>query len=416
MLVAIEKQSPDIAQGVDRGPGLYKEQGAGDQGMMFGYACDETPELMPAPIMYAHQLVARLAECARPASSASCGPTARARSPSSTRTDRPARVDTVVVSTQHVAATSSYKELSEAIIEQVIKPGHPDASCSTRTRASTSTPPAGSWSAARTGDCGLTGRKIIVDTYGGMGRHGGGAFSGKDPSKVDRSAATTRATSPRTSWPRGWPRAARSRSPTPSAWPSRSACYVDTFGTARLTRRSSPTYVLRQLRPAAQGHHRAARPPAAHLPPDGRLRPLRPAGVHLGAHGFRAEKMASDLLGRRGVAAVRKVAPEPVAAPPARGAKKAVEPEAPAVEAAPARRGGRPKKVVVEAAPVKRGRRPKAVVVVEAAPVKRGRRPKAAAVEAAPARRGGRPKKVVVPVAPAPRGRRAAKARRRRRG
>jgi S-adenosylmethionine synthetase len=186
VMVTLDRQSPDISQGVTAGQGLFKEQGAGDQGMMFGYACDETPELMPMPIMYAHRLTAGLADVRRKDKVSSLRPDGKSQVSVVYENGEPVRVDTIVVSTQH-SPDVTHKELREAIVEEVIKPNIP-AKLLERTRYLVN--PTGRFVVGGPqGDCGLTGRKIIVDTYGGMGRHGGGAFSGKDPSKVDRSAA-----------------------------------------------------------------------------------------------------------------------------------------------------------------------------------------------------------------------------------
>jgi S-adenosylmethionine synthetase len=182
VLVAIEGQSQDIARGVDNN----KEQGAGDQGMMFGYACNETPELMPAPIHYAHALTRRLADVRR-----KLHPWLRPDGKSQVTVQyvdgRPVRIDTVVVSTQH-AEEASNKRIHAAVMEDVIAKALPRRLLDKKTRYHIN--PTGRFViGGPMGDSGVTGRKIIVDTYGGMGRHGGGAFSGKDPSKVDRSAA-----------------------------------------------------------------------------------------------------------------------------------------------------------------------------------------------------------------------------------
>jgi len=186
VMVTLDRQSPDISQGVTAGQGLFKEQGAGDQGMMFGYACDETPELMPMPIMYAHRLTQSLAKVRRDGVVSGLRPDGKSQVSVVYENGRPVRVDTVVVSTQHDPDVT-HKKLREAIIEEVIKK-HIPARLLKRTRYLVN--PTGRFVVGGPqGDCGLTGRKIIVDTYGGMGRHGGGAFSGKDPSKVDRSAA-----------------------------------------------------------------------------------------------------------------------------------------------------------------------------------------------------------------------------------
>ena len=183
VMVAIEGQSPDIAMGVN--PGVDKEQGAGDQGMMFGYACDETPVLMPAPIFYAHALTKKLAEVRR-AKHSWMRPDGKAQVSFLYCNRKPVAVKSVVVSTQH-AEDIALKELREAVIEEVVFPVIPEAM---RRECEFFINPTGRFViGGPMGDSGVTGRKIIVDSYGGMGRHGGGAFSGKDPSKVDRSAA-----------------------------------------------------------------------------------------------------------------------------------------------------------------------------------------------------------------------------------
>jgi len=186
VLLAIEPQSPDISQGVSEGQGLFKEQGAGDQGLMFGYACDETPELMPAPIMYSHALVANLAKLRKQKKLDFLRPDSKSQVTIEYENDVPKRIDAVVVSTQH-SPDVKHKTLKEAIIELCIKKTLPARLMDSKTKYFVN--PTGRFVVGGPyGDAGLTGRKIIVDTYGGMGRHGGGAFSGKDPSKVDRSA------------------------------------------------------------------------------------------------------------------------------------------------------------------------------------------------------------------------------------
>ncbi len=185
VITAIEKQSPDIAQGVDESQS--HEQGAGDQGMMFGYACDETPELMPAPISYAHKITQALATKRKSGELPFLRPDGKAQVTFQYKDGRPHAVDTVLVSTQHHPEVSQ-DTLRDAVIAAVIEPCIPAALRSAKIRYLVN--PTGRFViGGPMGDCGLTGRKIIVDTYGGMGRHGGGAFSGKDPSKVDRSAA-----------------------------------------------------------------------------------------------------------------------------------------------------------------------------------------------------------------------------------
>jgi S-adenosylmethionine synthetase len=187
ILTAVERQSPDISQGVTEGEGLHKEQGAGDQGMMFGYACDETPELMPFPIQMAHGLVKYLAKIRKGGEAPFLRPDSKSQVTVEYRGGRPTRVTSVVISTQHTPEVE-YSKLRETVIDGVIRAVVPADYLDKNTVYHVN--PTGRFVVGGPqGDCGLTGRKIIVDTYGGMGRHGGGAFSGKDPSKVDRSAA-----------------------------------------------------------------------------------------------------------------------------------------------------------------------------------------------------------------------------------
>ena len=186
VLVAISEQSPDIAQGVDEGKGLYEEQGAGDQGIMFGFACDETPELMPLPIMLAHKLVQRLASARKRGEIWYLRPDGKSQVTVEYENGVPKRVDTVVVSTQHHPDVD-LQTIRRDIIEKIVKP-----ICAGLVDEQTKyfINPTGKFViGGPVGDAGCTGRKIIVDTYGGYARHGGGAFSGKDPTKVDRSAA-----------------------------------------------------------------------------------------------------------------------------------------------------------------------------------------------------------------------------------
>ncbi len=187
VLVALEKQSPDISQGVTEGEGLYKEQGAGDQGMMFGFACDETPERMPLPITLAHKLMMRHAELRFSGELEFLRPDAKSQVTVEYEGTVPVRLDAVVLSTQHTPDVG-YDDLRKQVFETLVRPTLPGALLDDRTRLFVN--PTGRFVlGGPAADAGLTGRKIIVDTYGGMGRHGGGAFSGKDPSKVDRSAA-----------------------------------------------------------------------------------------------------------------------------------------------------------------------------------------------------------------------------------
>ncbi|HEX7603437.1 MAG TPA: methionine adenosyltransferase, partial [Polyangiaceae bacterium] len=186
VLTAVEQQSPDISQGVTEGEGLHKEQGAGDQGLMFGFACDETSNLMPAPIDYAHQLAKQLAAIRKSKKVDFLRPDGKTQVTLEYEGDTPVRVDAIVVSSQH-SEDVKYKTLREAIVDLVIEKVIPKKLIDKNTKFHVN--PTGRFViGGPQGDCGLTGRKIIVDTYGGMGRHGGGAFSGKDPSKVDRSA------------------------------------------------------------------------------------------------------------------------------------------------------------------------------------------------------------------------------------
>lgn len=187
VMVALDKQSPNIAQGVNEGEGLDLEQGAGDQGLMFGFACSETDVLMPFAITYAHRLVERQAQVRRSGRLPWLRPDAKSQVTVLYEDGAPVSVDTVVLSTQH-AEDIEHGTLSEAVIEEIIKPVLPPNMVTEKTRYLVN--PTGSFVIGGPhGDCGLTGRKIVVDTYGGAAHHGGGAFSGKDPSKVDRSAA-----------------------------------------------------------------------------------------------------------------------------------------------------------------------------------------------------------------------------------
>ena len=195
VLVSLDRQSPDISQGVTEGQGLFKEQGAGDQGLMFGFACDETDVLMPFPIYYAHRLVEKLAELRQKGVLPWLRPDSKSQVTVEYEGERVVCVHTVVISTQHDPSVNGktkdeevLAEIKREVIEKVIKAVIPAHLLDAKTIYYVN--PTGKFVLGGPhGDCGLTGRKIIVDTYGGMGRHGGGAFSGKDPSKVDRSAA-----------------------------------------------------------------------------------------------------------------------------------------------------------------------------------------------------------------------------------
>jgi S-adenosylmethionine synthetase len=186
VITSIGKQSPDISQGVTEGEGLHKEQGAGDQGMMFGYACNETPELMPLPIMLAHRIIIKHAELRQKGVLKYLRPDAKSQVTVEYQDNTPVRIHTVVISTQHdpdVKHNTLKEDMIEKVAKQVIPPNLLDSKTIYHIN-----PTCRFVIGGPQGDCGLTGRKIIVDTYGGWGRHGGGAFSGKDPTKVDRSA------------------------------------------------------------------------------------------------------------------------------------------------------------------------------------------------------------------------------------
>lgn len=187
VITSIDKQSPDIAMGVNPGEGLFEEQGAGDQGLMFGYACNETPVLMPMPIYYAHRICRKLAEVRKNGVLDFLRPDGKSQVTVEYFDHQPKRVDTVVVAAQHTPNVT-YSTLREAIIEEVIKKVIPEGLLDSKTKYYINT--TGRFViGGPMGDCGLTGRKIIADTYGGQGSHGGGSFSGKDPSKVDRTAS-----------------------------------------------------------------------------------------------------------------------------------------------------------------------------------------------------------------------------------
>ncbi|MGB6289534.1 MAG: methionine adenosyltransferase [Desulfobulbales bacterium] len=187
VLTSIDKQSPDIAQGVNEGSGLDLDQGAGDQGLMFGYACRETKVLMPMPITYAHRLMKRQAEVRKAGLLPWLRPDAKSQVTVEYGDDGPERIEAIVLSTQHNPDVN-YVDLKEGVMEEIIKPIIPSDMVDSNTKYFIN--PTGRFViGGPVGDCGVTGRKIIVDTYGGMGSHGGGAFSGKDPSKVDRSSS-----------------------------------------------------------------------------------------------------------------------------------------------------------------------------------------------------------------------------------
>lgn len=295
VLIAIEPQSPDISQGVTEGEGLFKEQGAGDQGLMFGYACDETPALMPAPIMYAHELVANLAKLRKSKKLSFLRPDSKSQVTIEYENDIPKRIDAVVVSTQHHPDVK-HKDLKEAVIELCIKKTLPANLLDNKTKYYVN--PTGRFVIGGPyGDAGLTGRKIIVDTYGGMGRHGGGAFSGKDPSKVDRSACYFARYVAKNIVAAGLARRAEVQVAYAIGVAQPVGVYVSTFGTAAIEEAKIAAYVMKNF---------DFRPKALIEELD-LLRPIYRATSaygHFGRAEFpweqtnRAEAMAQDLLGK----------------------------------------------------------------------------------------------------------------------
>ena len=294
ILTAVEPQSPDISQGVTEGSGMYKEQGAGDQGLMFGYACDETPELMPAPIMYSHALMQQLAAVRKSNKVKFLRPDSKSQVTIEYEDDRPKRIETVVVSTQH-SPDVKYKALREAVMELCVKKALPKDMLDSKTKFFIN--PTGRFVIGGPhGDAGLTGRKIIVDTYGGMGRHGGGAFSGKDPSKVDRSACYYARYVAKNIVASGLARKAEVQVAYAIGVAKPVGVYVQTFGTGKVDDETLQKYVAQ---------HFDFRPKALIDELD-LLRPIYQATAaygHFGRRGFswekvnRAKQMASDLLG-----------------------------------------------------------------------------------------------------------------------
>ena len=267
VISTIDKQSPDIAQGVDTG-------GAGDQGMMFGYASDETEELMPMPIQLAHRLTERLAAFRRSKDGSWLRPDGKAQVTVLYEENIPVGVDTVVVSTQH-AEDITTKKLREAIISEVIEPVIPKELRDKKIKFHIN--PTGRFViGGPQGDAGLTGRKIIVDTYGGMGRHGGGAFSGKDPSKVDRSACYAARWVAKNIVAAKLARRCEVQVAYAIGVAEPVSVKVDTFGTNTVPETAIMQSGAQGVRPHAQGHHRGARPAKADLQPDVVVRALRP--------------------------------------------------------------------------------------------------------------------------------------------
>ena len=284
VMVAIDEQSPDIAMGVNDDAAKGKDIGAGDQGLMFGYACNDTPELMPLPISLAHQILNRLTEARSAARSIGSAPTARARSPSSS-TVRRRFASTRSSSRRSTRRPSSNEEIRRYIIEEIIEPLLPADLVNGDIKYHIN--PTGRFVVGGPhGDCGLTGRKIIVDTYGGWGRHGGGAFSGKDPTKVDRSAAYMARYVAKNIVAAGLADRCEVQLAYAIGVSEPVSVNVDTDGTGRIDD-ARICELVREVFPAhAVGHHQASRPASADLSQDGGRRSLRPqrAGVHLGTH------------------------------------------------------------------------------------------------------------------------------------
>ncbi len=250
--VAIGAQSPDIAQGVDTAyearthsaeeiDDALDQQGAGDQGLMFGYACTDTPELMPLPIALAHRLARGLTAVRKSGAVPYLRPDGKTQVTIEYVGDRAVRLDTVVVSSQHAENIDLDQLLAVDVREQVVEPELAALDIDVSDYRLLVNPTGRFVIGGPMGDAGLTGRKIIVDTYGGMARHGGGAFSGKDPSKVDRSAAYAMRWVAKNAVAAGWPTASRCRSPTRSARPRRSGCSSRPSAPSRSTRTRSPT-------------------------------------------------------------------------------------------------------------------------------------------------------------------------------
>jgi S-adenosylmethionine synthetase len=435
VLTAVEPQSPDISQGVTEGEGLFKEQGAGDQGLMFGYACDETPELMPAPIMYAHALLRKLSDVRRAGKVDFLRPDSKSQVTLEYENGSPKRIDAIVVSTQH-SPDVKYEKLKEAVMELCVKKTLDKKLIDKDTKFYIN--PTGRFVIGGPfGDAGLTGRKIIVDTYGGMGRHGGGAFSGKDPSKVDRSAAYYARYVAKNIVAAGLAKRCEVQIAYAIGVAKPVGVHISTFGTGAVEEEKLENYVLEafDMRPKAI------------IDQLDLLKPKYQATAsygHFGRTEFtwektdRAKELADALLrgkvsgrgrGKRAAEPVAEIAPaapargrgrkaaapvEVVAEAPARGrGRKAAAPVEPVAEA-PARGRGRkasaPIEIVAEAPARGRGRKAPEVEVIETP--RRGRKPRVAAKVAeapAPAKRGRRAAEAVVEEAPvsAPRARRA---------
>jgi S-adenosylmethionine synthetase len=251
ILTAVEKQSPDISQGVSEGQGLHKEQGAGDQGLMFGFAVDETKELYPLPIALSHELVRKLAKFRKSNKVDWLRPDAKSQVTVEYDGLEPKRIDAIVLSTQH-SEDVKHKTIEEFINDVLIKEVVPSKLIDKNTKVFVN--PTGRFViGGPMGDCGLTGRKIIVDTYGGMGRHGGGAFSGKDPTKVDRSAAYYARYVAKNIVAAGLARRCEVQIAYAIGVARPVGVYVDTFGTGAVEEEKISKYVLEKfdMRPRA---------------------------------------------------------------------------------------------------------------------------------------------------------------------
>ena len=284
IMLSIDRQSPDIAMGVNEDAAKGKEIGAGDQGLMFGYACNDTPELMPLPIQLSHQILDRLTAARKNGEVAWLRPDSKSQVTVEYENNKPKRIDTVVVSTQH-APEVTQEEIREFVIEKIVKPLLPKELVNGEITYHIN--PTGRFEVGGPhGDCGLTGRKIIVDTYGGWARHGGGAFSGKDPTKVDRSAAYMARHVAKNIVAAGLGRPLRSA----TGLCDRRFRAGQRAGRYRRNGKDQRRKTLRtgpQAVPAhAQRHHQVPRSSPADLSQDGRGRTFRPqrARIHLGKH------------------------------------------------------------------------------------------------------------------------------------
>ena len=281
----VTQQSADIAQGVDARKAVGKKtakQGAGDQGLMFGYASNETPELMPAPIMFAHRLGRELTRIRKSGAVPWLRPDAKSQVSVVYENHKPVAISNVVISTQH-AADAKHSDIERFCIEHVIRKVLPAKMLSDKTQFLIN--PTGRFViGGPQGDTGLTGRKIIVDSYGGMGRHGGGAFSGKDPSKVDRSAAYMGRWVAKNIVAAKLAERCEVQFAYAIGYPDPVSVHIETFGTATVARREDRPRGEPRVQLPAGRHHRAVEPAPADLLADHQLRALRQEGHDLGGH------------------------------------------------------------------------------------------------------------------------------------